>query len=104
MLSVFGHAPSGPLDPDYWARSPRSRGSTLMSGYTTVFFNYGTSDTTLPPHNTTDAYNAAFTACGTCTLRLTSWPIGHVFGVDQMNQAIHQILFGIDGDINTVDP
>lgn len=90
MISAIGSAPTGPDDPTYLARSPRSR---LPNSYgpTEVFINVGLSDTTSPPIHGQQARDVMLGLDG---YRVTykEWSIGHVFDAAQRSEAVKQLI------------
>lgn len=92
MLTVIGHAPTGPDDPDYLFRSPRSR-LTTIKGPTTIYLNAGQNDISTPPEQTTNALNQIL-GLGVTDLTVIhkAWPIGHVFGAAERLDAIKQLI------------
>lgn len=90
MLSAIGHGPVNSEDPDYFARSARSR-LTSTYGPTTIFINVGLQDTTSIPKHGVDAFNTLKVIEG-INVVYKEWNIGHVFGADQRYQTIKQLV------------
>lgn len=90
MVSALGAPPSGPEDPIYFERSPRSR-LNACAGPTKVFINVGLSDTTSIPQHGVMARDH-ISRGPDCEVLYKEWPIGHVFGVDQRIEAVKQLI------------
>lgn len=90
MITALGAAPTGPDDPKYLERSPRSR---LPNSYgpTEVFINVGLSDTTSPPVHAQLARDA-MTCLPGYRVNYKEWNIGHVFDAAQRSEAVKQLI------------
>ena len=90
MISAIGAAPTGPDDPAYLARSPRSRLPNSF-GPTEVFINVGLSDTTSPPVHGQQARDVML-SLGGYRMTYKEWSIGHVFDASQRTEAVKQLI------------
>lgn len=89
MVSAIGHAPTSCHDADYASRSASSR-VYEAAGPTTLFLNTGASDTTSPSRQGLQAAEA-FKRVG-FDVNYRKWPIGHVFGTAERNEAVKQLI------------
>lgn len=88
MITVIGSAPTGPDDPRYLARSPRSCLQNF-NGRATVFINTGNNDTEVPKVNGVNACSMMETACPGADIRYVEWNMGHEFKpLDAVKQLI----------------
>lgn len=90
MVAAIGAAPTGPDDPAYLARSPKSR---LPGSYgpTDVFINVGLSDTTSPPIHGQQARDI-MQALPDYNVVYKEWAIPHVFDAAQRSEAVKQLI------------
>lgn len=93
MRAIFGHAPSGPSDADYLARSPCNR-LTAIYGPTSIYINSGSADTIALPAYASSCATLINNVSSDCKVTLTNWSgMGHTFGtandcLDAMKQLI----------------
>ncbi|TCR66934.1 prolyl oligopeptidase family serine peptidase [Rhizobium sp. BK376] len=89
MIAAIGSAPTGPDDPRYLGRSPRSVLQNFNGSTTKVIINVGTKDTTFPKHNGYDAMNAMLAASPGADVSVVEWPMGHEFhAIDVLKQLV----------------
>lgn len=91
MLHAIGRPPTGPDDPDYLARSPRSRLQGI-AGVTRVYLNYGTLDTNAPAAQAIAAKAQINAVAPDIDVKLIAWPIAHSFVGQSRNEALKQLL------------
>lgn len=91
MTAAIGHASTGPNDPDYLARSPRSR-MVNMQGPTTIYLNAGVTDTTFPVAQARAARDFITANASECELRYKEWPIGHLYSPVERYETIKQLI------------
>ena len=80
MITVIGSAPTGPNDPRYLARSPRSVLQNFNGSSSKIIINVGSADTTFPPHNGYDAQAAMLAASPGSDVTVILGAYGHAFG------------------------
>lgn len=91
MLHAIGHPPNGPDDPDYLARSPRSR-LPGIAGVARIYLNYGTLDTNTPAAQAVAAKAQINSVAPDIDVKLIAWPINHSFVGQSRNEALKQLL------------
>ncbi len=91
MVAAIGAPPTGPDDPAYLARSPRSRLQGIK-GNTIIFLNSGSQDTTSPPAQAVMAKDQIRAAAPEMNVTLKSWPIPHAFTESTRLEALKQLI------------
>lgn len=91
MLSVIGAPPSGPDDPAYLARSPRSRLNSAL-GPTKLMLNVGSLDVSTPAVQGEKAKAQIMSVAPDIAVTLKTWPITHAFDASTRQEAIKQLV------------
>lgn len=91
MLSVIGAPPSGPDDPAYLARSPRSRLNSAH-GPTKLMLNVGSLDVSTPAAQGEKAKAQIMAVAPDIAVTLKTWPITHAFDASTRQEAIKQLV------------
>jgi pimeloyl-ACP methyl ester carboxylesterase len=90
MVTVLGSAPTGPDDPRYLDRSPRSALPNFNGSASKIIINVGALDTEVPKHNGYDARDAMLAASPGADVSVIEWPtMGHEFhALDAVKQLV----------------